>query len=247
MAQFRIKIAGKTAAVSSHFESTRDYCRAYLTEEMPDVTITVTPADLEFEQESLRQEALEEGFRIRKFTDPFLDRAAVQRKLAEYLFDQDTLLLHGSAVAVDGAGYLFTARSGTGKSTHTRLWRQVFEERAVMVNDDKPFLRLTEGEVLVCGAPWSGKHGLDANITVPLKGICLLQRGLENRIERIPPEEARAMLRHQCCPPLDPEKLPRCFGLVDVLMERVPLWRMDCNKEPQAAELAWAAMSAEHR
>lgn len=243
MAEFRIQIAGKTAAVSSLFESTRDYCRAYLTEAEPEFSITVTPADLEFEQESARQEALEEGFRVRKFTDPFLDRASVQRKMAEYLFDFNTLMLHGSAVAVDGEGYLFTARSGTGKSTHTRLWRQVFGDRAVMINDDKPFLRLTEGEVLVCGAPWSGKHGLDANITVPLKGICLLQRGAENRIGRILPEEARAMLRHQCYRPLDPGKLPRCMEMVDVLAERVPLWRMECSKDPQAAVTAWEAMS----
>lgn len=243
MAQFKMKIAGKTAMVTSLFDSTRDYCARYFSEEPPDFSITVTREDLEFEQAALLQEALEEGIRVRRFTDPFLDRAAIQRQFAEFLFDQGTLLLHGSTVAVDGEAYLFTAKCGTGKSTHTRLWRQVFGERAVMVNDDKPFLRITGAGVLACGAPWSGKHGLDTNITVPLKGICILERGPENRIHRIETAEALDMLRKQAYCPLDPGKLQEFGELVELLAEKTPLWRMECNKDPAAAMVSCRAMS----
>ena len=243
MADFKIQIAGRVAAVRSLFESTRDYCRAYLTEQNPDFSLLITREDLEFEQEMYLQEAREEGFRPRNFPDPFLDRAAIQRKVAEYLFDCDTLMLHGSVVAVDGEGYLFTARSGTGKSTHTRLWRQAFGDRAVMVNDDKPFLRITESGVLVCGAPWSGKHGLDTNLTVPLKGICILERGKENRIRKTAREEALDMLRKQGYQPLDTGKLPKYLELVDALMEKTALWHMECSKDVQAAVTAYEAMS----
>ena len=121
MAQFLMEIAGKTGQVHSLFESTRDYCRKYLAEGNPDFSVTVSREDLAFEQEALRQEALEEGIKVRVFTDPFLERAAIQRKFAEYLFDRDVLMTHGSTVAVEGKAYLFTARCGTGKSTHTRL------------------------------------------------------------------------------------------------------------------------------
>lgn len=243
MAEFRIKIAGKVAAVSSLFESTRDYCRAYLTEEAADFAVAVTREDLAFEQEEYIREAKEEGIRIRIFPDPFLERSAIQRKVAEQLFEEDVLLFHGSAVAVDGEGYLFTAKCGTGKSTHTRLWRAAFGERAVMVNDDKPFLKITEEGVLACGAPWSGKHGLDTNITVPLKGICVLERGLENQICRITPEEAWPMLEKQSCLPQDPGRYPRYRALVKALGERVPLWRMACTKDLSAAEVSYRAMS----
>ena len=236
MARFAIKIAGCTAEVHSLFESTRDYCRGYLAEDAPEITITVTPEDLEFEQQALLTEALEEGFRVRKFTDPFLDRAAIQRKIAEHLFEKDTLLFHGSAIAVAGEGYLFTARRGTGKSTHTRLWREAFGSRAVMINDDKPFLRITAEGVLVCGAPWSGKHGLHSNITVPLQGICILDRGTENRIARLAPEEARSILKNQCQQPLTRE------DLLETLLEKVGLWHMFCTKEPAAAEVSHGAM-----
>jgi len=243
MAQFLMEIAGQTASVTSLFDSTRDYCRKYLTQKAPDFSVTVVREDLTFEQEALRQEALEEGIRIRVFTDPFLERTAIQRKYAEFLFDRNTLMTHGSTVAVDGKAYLFTAGCGTGKSTHTRLWRQVFGERAVMINDDKPFLKITEAGVFACGSPWSGKHGLDTNVTVPLQGICILERGEENRIEQISPEEALPMLLHQSYRPLDAEKHARFRELVTLLAERTPLWRMVCNMDPSAAETSHRAMS----
>lgn len=243
MAEFCIEIAGQTAAVRSLFDSTRDYCGRYLSEKTPDIFLTVSREELEPEQARLRQEALEEGLRFRNFPDPFLERSVIQRKLAEALLDRDILLLHGSTVAVDGEAYLFTARCGTGKSTHTRLWRQVFDDRAVMVNDDKPFLRFTEDGVLACGAPWSGKHGLDSNITVPLKGICILTRGCENRIWPIAPDDAMAMLCKQAEQSEDPEKQSLCQALVLRLSGTVPLWQMECTKEPQAALTAYEAMS----
>ena len=151
-------------------------------------------------------------------------------------------MCHGSLVAVDGQGYLFTAKSGTGKSTHTRLWCQVFGDRAVMVNDDKPFLKISDSGVWVCGSPWSGKHGLDTNVTAPLQGICILERGAENQIEPCDREAAMPMLLHQGYCPLAQEKRKDYEELIGKLAKRVPLWQMRCNKDPQAAEVAYDAM-----
>ena len=243
MGEFTIKIAGFSAGVTSLFASTKDYCVRYLSQEEPQCRITVTREDLEFQQEFLRQEALEEGIKIRKFTDPFLERTAIQRKLADFLFEQGVLMTHGSTVAVDGRAYLFTAKCGTGKSTHTRLWRQVFGDRAAIVNDDKPFLNLTDNGILACGSPWSGKHGLDTNIIVPLQGICILERGKENRIARILPEEALPMLLHQTHCPLALQNREPFVALVLQLAQTVPLWRMECNMDPQAADISHKAMS----
>jgi len=237
-----MKIAGHTARVVSLFESTPQYFRPYLTEDNPEFSVAVTREDIDFEQADLLEEAHRDGFKPRVFTDPFLERAAIQRAFAEFLFDHDTLLLHGSAVAVDGEGYLFTAHSGTGKSTHTRLWRQVFGQRAVMVNDDKPFVQLTDNGALLCGSPWSGKHGLDCNITVPLKGICILERGAENSIRKISSEEILPMLQKQCYQPMQDEKYTAFLALTDRLARTVPAWYMACTKEATAAEMAYEAM-----
>lgn len=243
MAEFCIKIAGHTARVKSLFESTPQYVRAYLTNDEPEFSVAVTREDIAFEQADLLEEAHRDGFRPRVFTDPFLERAAIQRAFAEFLFDHETLLLHGSAIAADGQGYLFTANSGTGKSTHTRLWREVLGSRAVMVNDDKPFVQLRGEQILLHGSPWSGKHGLDTNLSVPLKGICLLERGGENRIQRISPEALLPMLRKQCYCPLDPGQHGAFLSLTEVLAQQVPLWRMTCTKEAEAARIAYEAMA----
>lgn len=240
---FTIRIAELTARVQPLFVTTREYCRAYLTDLAPELYIEVTESDLVYEQEMAEKEAVEEGLRIRKFTGPFLERAAIQRRIARELLNRDTLLLHGSTVAVDGNAYLFTAPCRTGKSTHTRFWREVFGDRAVMVNDDKPFLHITPSGVLAFGSPWSGKHGLDTNICLPIKGICFLQRGKENVIRRASPEDCMAELLHQSFIPEDPDGEARAFALAAVLARQVPLWTMECTKDPAAARVSHQAMS----
>ena len=226
MEAFIMEIAGLAVQVQPMFFSTKEYCRDYLTEKAPELFVTVTPEDLVFEQKMLDQEAEEEDLKRRKFTDPFLERTAIQRKVADHIVSRNTLMLHGSTVAVDGKAYLFTAPCGTGKSTHTRLWCQAFGQRAMMVNDDKPFISVTKDGVFASGSPWSGKHGLDTNITVPLKGICLLERGRENRIERAAKENLLPMLLAQSYRPLDEAKEQRFLHLAERLAETVPLWQM---------------------
>lgn len=240
---FTIRIAELTARVQPLFVTTREYCRAYLSDSEPELYIEISENDLVHEQEIAEKEAVEEGLRIRKFTGPFLERAAIQRRIARELLNRDTLLLHGSTVAVDGNAFLFTAPCRTGKSTHTRFWREVFGDRAVMVNDDKPFLQITPSGVLAFGSPWSGKHGLDTNICLPLKGICFLQRGKENVILRASPEDCMAELLHQSFIPEDPVGQARALALTAALARQVPMWKMDCTKDPAAALVSHQAMS----
>ena len=244
MEAFTMKIAGLAVRVQPMFISTREYCRSYLTEETPKFFVEVTETDLAFEQKMLDIEADEERLKRRKFTDPFLERASIQRKIARELLRRDTVLLHGSTVGVDGMAYLFAAPCGTGKSTHTRFWRETFQGRAVTVNDDKAFLQITEAGVLAYGSPWSGKHGLDSNICLPLKGICFLQRGPENRIRRSGPEACIKELRHQCFIPEDTWGAAKALGLADALAQKIALWEMECTKDPAAAKVSYEAMSA---
>ena len=161
------------------------------------------------------------------------------------LLKQYGLMLHASAVELDGKAYLFSANSGTGKSTHTRLWQSVFGEKAQVFNDDKPALRYLDGTWYAYGTPWSGKHGLDANVCVPLKGLCILERGTDNHIRRITAEEAMPMLQKQAYRPLSQEKEPVFLTLIAQLSASVPLWKMACNKEAQAATMAHEAMKSQ--
>lgn len=243
MEAFQMEIAGVAFQVMPLHMSTRDYCRAYWTKREAEVTVCVTEADLVREQELLDLEAVEEGLKKRKFGGPFLERSMIQRRVAEALLERDVVMMHGSTVAVDGQAYLFTAACGTGKSTHTRFWREVFGARAVMVNDDKPFLRVCADRVLAYGSPWTGKHGLGENVCVPLKGICILERGAVNVILSADAEDCMEMLRHQAFTPENPALIEHSLDLVERIAAIVPNWKMKCTKDPEAARVSYAAMS----
>lgn len=243
MEAFIMEIAGLVTRVQPLFASTREYCRAYLSDREPMFEVSVTETDLVYEQKMAEIEAVEEGLRIRKFTDPFLERATIQRKIAQELLHRNTILLHGSCVGVDGFAYLFIAPCRTGKSTHTRFWRESFCSRAVMVNDDKTFLQITDSGVLAYGSPWSGKHGLDTNICLPLKGICFLQRGEENTISSANPADVLGKLLHQTFTPEELNGQSKAMELVRTLAQQVSLWQMECTKDPVAAQVAYNAMS----
>ena len=174
-----------------------------------------------------------------------LEELAIYRQIAEQAPERGVLLFHGSAVAVDGQTYLFTAKSGTGKSTHTRLWRQRFGDRALMVNDDKPLLRFTETEVLVCGTPWNGKHHLSAPVQLPLKALCVLTRDTTNHIEPLEAREAFPTLYQQCYHPQSPGAMARTLALLGQLTEQAGLYHLGCNMDPEAAEISYNGMQEE--
>jgi len=245
MTDFVIGIAGCAVGVRAFFETTRMFCSEYLCERTPDFSVEMTEKDIVAERDNMAKLDQQDGVPIRDFSDAYLETIALHRKVAEELFAHDTIMFHGSVVAVDGAGYLFAAKSGTGKSTHTRLWRQMLGDRAVMINDDKPMLRMVNGQVLAYGTPWNGKHRLSTNTCVPLRAICLLERGEENSIYPISVKEALVTLLQQSNRPADPAKMPKYLELLDLLAQGVRFYRLRCNMEPEAAQIAYQIMSEE--
>lgn len=237
---FHIKLAGFVIRIEALYDYIREYCREYITEEDASYTVHIEPSDIAYERGRSKEE--QEGV---VFSDEYLETLAVYRKIAEWMPLHAVLLFHGSALSVDGNGYLFTAKSGTGKSTHTRLWRQYFGERAVMVNDDKPLLEVTATGVMVHGTPWNGKHRLSSNVSVPLKAICILTRDNKNHIERITAGEAYIMLLQQCYRPTDSQMMQQTLCILDDLMKHVAFYRLGCNMESDAARIAYEGMMEE--
>lgn len=238
----KYKIADKVVEVNSIYDEVHEYCTDYLTDEPADYSVTTTQADIDFECEKSAREDEIEGIPTRHFSDNYLEELAVYRKIAEQMISYDTILFHGSVVAVDGVGYLFTAKSGTGKSTHTRLWREYFGDRAVMVNDDKPLLKITDSGVIAYGTPYNGKHRLGTNTSVPLKAICILTRSADNHIEAITREQAYTILLQQVYRPADMLKMTKTLELVDRLADSVKLYKLDCNMDISAAKIAYEGM-----
>lgn len=239
------RIADKNIAISTIHEDTHILCKDYRTDDSAavDLTVEIIQADIDTEREKSKAEDEFENLPHREFSDGYLETLAVYRKISSEMLQYGTFLFHGSAVAVDGETYLFTAKSGTGKSTHTRFWREKFGERAVMVNDDKPLIHVGEDKKMtIYGTPWNGKHRLGTNIGLPLKAVCILTRDSCNHIEKITASEAFPMLLQQSNRPAEPQLLMRTLDLLDALSANVGLYRLGCLPNLEAADVAYAGM-----
>ncbi len=234
------EIAGKVFEINSLHDTVHALCALYKTEKSADFSLKTTENDIFCEREASLRENPDVNY-----PDAYLETLAVYRKIAEIMLGCDTLLFHGSCIALDGVGYLFTAKSGTGKSTHTRLWREYFGERAVMVNDDKPLFNISGGKVTAYGTPWNGKHHLGENISVPLGAVCILERGKTNEIKEITYSDAFPMLLQQAYRPKSAEGMAKLLSLIDALGKGVRLYRLRCNMETEAAEVAYNGMKAD--
>lgn len=176
--------------------------------------------------------------------DDLCEYLASGRIFYRRLLNFDGMMLHASAVAVDGKAYLFSADSGTGKSTHVGLWRQLLgDERVRIINDDKPALRLENGTWYVYGTPWSGKYGLNLNLRCPLAGICFLQRAPVNKIEPYTNSDIVFRFLKQTYRSKKAHIQEKTLSHIGSLLEKVPVWRLECNMEPAAAVLSYRAMT----
>lgn len=238
----KYEIAGIVIEVNSIYKEVHDYCSEYKSDRKPDFSVIITKKDIDYERSKSVREDVAEGRKIRNFPDSYLEELAVYRKIADKMVDYNTILFHGSVVAVDGQGYMFTAKSGTGKSTHTRLWREYLGEKAVMVNDDKPMIHIEKDKVIVYGTPYNGKHRLGCNIAVPLKSLCILERSENNVINRITKPQAYPTLLQQVYRPDSVGKMKKILTLVDSLTEYTQLYRLRCNMDISAAEMSYNKM-----
>ncbi len=158
------------------------------------------------------------------------------------LLNYNGILLHSSCVVVDGVAYAFSADSGTGKSTHTKLWLKRFGDRAYMLNDDKPAIREIDGTVYACGTPWSGKHNRSTPKIVPLGGICFLERSEKNWIKKADTKNAVFSIFNQTVRKLGPMAMNRLFDVIEIIFQKVPLYKFGCNISDEAAELSYETM-----
>lgn len=243
MPTFRIEIAGIPAQIRCRFPENEGFFEEYRTEKEPLFAIEPHKEDLLRSQANYERVAEREGTTPLTYSEAFLENAAIHGLLAEKLTEYQVLLMHGSALCMDGQAYIFTARSGTGKSTHARLWREVYKDRVWMINDDKPMLKVSEHSVTVYGSPWNGKHHLGRNASAPLKAVVKLERGEENRIEPLRGADAYVTLFRQSFGSLKPEVGRRVAEMEKRILNAVPFYTLHCNMDPDAARAAYEGIN----
>lgn len=227
---FHMQLAGYSFTVDNRFSYLERLCRDYITD-TPGEIISVDDEAIARERTGGEQ-----------WSPGYLESLAVYRKICERLLSQDIVLFHCSALEFQHSAYLFTAPSGTGKSTHTSLWRARFGHQVRMINDDKPLLHISADEITVYGTPFAGKEGLQENTFAPVKGIVILHQAKENSIRRLSSKEAYPLLLNQTYRTRDPAGLLKTLALVQRLAE-LPVYSLGCTISQEAVELALHALT----
>ena len=149
----------------------------------------------------------------------------------------ETLMVHASVIRHDEGGYMFLGRSGTGKSTHSRLWLNNIEDTSLL-NDDNPVIRVVDGVPYIFGTPWSGKTPCYKNEYVPLKAVVRLSQAPFNRITRHSPLQAYASLMPSCsCMRWDRKSADALHSTVEKVISAVRCWHLECLPDADAARV----------
>lgn len=236
MTDFKIKLANMVVHIQGVYEILREYCQDYIVADDAegDFTITITPEDIQRE----RRISVDE-----EKSDHYMEIITALLKIADELPDRDCFLMHGAVVAWKEQGYLFTAPSGTGKTTHVRLWKKYLGSDVEIVNGDKPILALQGNAIVAYGTPWAGKERLQKNSSVPLNGICFLRQAETNCIEKLDKCESLALLLPQICIQPDAEKAGQTLELFSKLLERVPVYEFRCNISEEAVRCSFETLT----
>ena len=220
--------------VKLRWKYTYDLCKDYLYDGDEKPLFTVFAANEQLEAENIKSPG---------FSFDVLESTCVYRNICEEILKYDGILIHSAAISVDNEAYLFTANSGTGKTTHMNLWLNKFGERAFIINGDKPLLRKTDEGIFVYGTPWCGKEGYNKNIRIKLKGICILERAKENKITIADKKTALTFLISQTSRPKGVENMELMLRNLEEVINSVPVYSLGCNMEPEACDTAYNEMS----
>lgn len=243
MSTFTIKLADIPIRIKCLYESTKVFCKEFLTEDDPAFTVEMNAIDILHEREIAKEQDIQDGLQPQPYSDEYLETIALYRKLAEPLLQHNCLIFHGAAVAVNGYAYLFTAKSGTGKTTHAKLWLKNVQHSYIL-NGDKPLIKMEKGCIILCGTLWRGKENYGVNEMLPLKAICVLERDTTNHIEQISASEAFPTLFQQSHHCEGFEEMEKTLELLEGIAQGVQLYRLGCNMEDEAALVSYSAIGA---
>ncbi len=236
MAEVKINLANMTVRIEGVYDTLREYCKEYIAtdEKTEDFSIVITPADIQRERENGEYE---------RNSDNYIEIIMALLKVADELPGRNKVLMHGAVVAWKQAGYIFTAPSGTGKTTHVRLWKKYLGSDAEIINGDKPILEVREDEIIAYGTPWAGKERLQKNSCVPVKGICFLRQSEKNNIRKLNKSEALVLLLPQIYIMSDSKKAGRTLELFSKMLEWIPVYEFYCNISEQAVRCSFDALT----
>lgn len=236
MFTIELKLADLKIGIESHFEWMQKFCRDYI-EPLEQLDFSVCAEEAEINQELEKAEE--------NVTPEYAECLCLYRKIAEQLPFYQRCVVHGAAIGYKENAFLFMAPSGTGKTTHIRLWQQYLGKEVEIINGDKPILHIAENEVMVYGTPWAGKEGWNTNTKMPLKAVCILKREKENRIAKINPYEYIPEILQQIYIPQNADASKKTLELFEKFLNEVSFYILYCNISEQAVKTAFQTLMFE--
>lgn len=175
--------------------------------------------------------------------DPSLVRFGIWIMFGITLAPLGAIAIHSSVVVKDDGAVLCLGESGTGKSTHTRLWRENIEG-ARLLNDDSPIIRMIDGKCIVYGSPWSGKTHCYINRCVPVRALMRLSQAPCNKIHRLPALMAIGAILPSCPPAFayDSALQDHICNTVSDIISCTPVYHLACLPDAAAAELSYTTI-----
>lgn len=232
---FGIRIAGLKAGLTNKYPFVFEQCQAYLAHDTAPFDLYALATDKEIEAElSLDMGADDHGG---------AESICLYRAIAKQLHRFDALLMHGAVIGYKDKAYAFLAPSGTGKSTHIRLWHRYLGDDVFPVNGDKPILRRENGIFTAYGTPWAGKENWQRNVGLVLAGICLVTRATENTVVRLSDAQAVSGVLRQIYLPPEPEGALATMALADELISKIPIYLLGCDMTEGAVKASFEALT----
>ena len=232
---FCIKIAGIPIGIDNRSSYIEHLCRGYKVEgELPEFVVSANEEEVKQSMDCME-----------KYSYGYIESLCIYRKICLRLSTYQTFIMHAAVVAVDGKAYAFTAPSGTGKTTHIRLWLDLLGDRAKVVNGDKPLFRFVDGVLYACGTPWQGKEHMGENIMCPVQGICFLEQNPENHIRPLGMQEVIQRIFRQLLVPTEENEFNCYWALLEKMLETIPFYLLQCNRDLEAARLSYETMRRE--
>ena len=229
MISFKIKIANIVLLINAFNETTKRYCKDFLCDEKEDYEITMCEQDL-------KNEVLE-GSNGHVYVNEEI--SALYRKIADLFVERNIIVFHGSSFKVNNYGFIVTARSGVGKSTHVNLLEQYIGDDFNYINDDKPLVKVND-DIIIYSSPWNGKERRGNNTSAPLKAVLFLNRGIDNTYKSIiNKEEIYIRLLSQIYLPRDKDKREKALKIVDALLKKINFYKINVNKELESAKMTY--------
>lgn len=231
---FTVKIADLIIAIDNKYDYVESLCAQYKCDATYiDFTVYATEKEIENER----------NIGYTSSNDAYLESICIYRNIAIQLPKYDAFVMHCAAIEYNGNAFCFAAKSGTGKTTHIKLWRKVYGKKIKIINGDKPIFRLKNNSLFVYGTPWSGKENYNRNASAPLKSICFIQQASENSIIKLAQHQALNRILYQVYFPDDSDLTLKTIDLVGKLLEQASLWQLNCNISEEAAMLSFKSMT----